>query len=57
MNGIIIFFQYFHKDILDCKKVKAFIKIGKQVHVQKIVLHLGYKQVPVKAPLAGLIAF
>ena len=57
MDGVVILLQHIHEYILDRKKVKAFVKAGQQVHVEKILLDLSYQQVAVKTPFAGLVPF
>ena len=57
MDGIVIFLQYLHKDILHLDQIKAAVHMGKDIQVQEIFLHLRHQQIPVKPAFAGLIPF
>ena len=50
MDGIVILFQHFDKNILNFNQIKILVKISQPVQVQEIILNLGNQQVPVQLP-------
>ena len=43
MDGIVIFFQYIHKNILDLNQVKASVEMSQGVQVKEVLLHLSHQ--------------
>ena len=43
MDGIVVFLQHIHKDILDLNQVKTSVEMGQGVQIKKILLHLSHQ--------------